>query len=230
MSRERAADVNLMGVQPAWSQVTVEHTAGGFRMILPAVGPVRRRKETPWLPAQSLFWVSVSFCVITALLTLFFLALPQLAAQNTVGGKPVTYAPEDLVVPWPVWAGLVGFWGIALVGIFAGLNLCSRHGVIEIRNTVLCIDQVGLFGYRRREWSRDQIAAIQTGPTGLTIGGGTGTVGVAIPGGIRVAELHLYLKNGARVRLLAGRSEEELAWIAVQLRQALKVGTVEGVA
>jgi hypothetical protein len=67
--------------------------------------------------------------------------------------------------------------------------------------------------------------AVQTGPTGLTIGGGTSATGVTIPGGTRVPELHLYTKGGERIRLFAGRSEEELDWIAGELHQALQVGT-----
>src|SRR5262249_57827053 len=130
----------------------------------------------------SLFWVGVCFCVIAALLTVFFLALPQLATHNTLGGKPVVYAPDDLVVPWPVWAGLAGLWGIVLVGIIAGLNLCRRYGVVEVADGVLRVEQASLFGCRRMEWPREQIAAIQTGPTGLTIGGGTRATGVTVPG------------------------------------------------
>jgi hypothetical protein len=40
LAGKRAANVNRAGVQPAWSQVTVEHTADRFSLILPAVTAV----------------------------------------------------------------------------------------------------------------------------------------------------------------------------------------------
>jgi hypothetical protein len=225
MTRKRAALVRQTGVKPAWSQVTLESTAHGFRVILPAVGLGRRRKEVPWLPAQSLFWVGGILCFFAVLLTVFFLALPQLVTHNTVGGELVIHAPNDLVVPWPVWAGLVGLWGIVLASMLAGFNLCRCHGIVEVADGFLRVEQANLFGRRQRQWPCEEIVAVQTGPTGLTIGGGTSATGVTIPGGTRVPELHLYAKDGKRMRLFAGRSEEELDWIARELRQALQLGT-----
>jgi hypothetical protein len=224
MTTKRASRVNRTGVPRAWSQVTRENTAQGFRLTLPAIGLGRRRKEAPWLPAQSLFWVGGVLCFFVALLTVFFLALPQLVAQNTAGGKPVTLTPNDLVVPWPIWAGLAGFWGTAATGLLWGLNLCRRYGIVEVTDGVLRVEQSSLFGRRQWQWPCEEIAAVQTGPTGLTIGGGTSARGITT-GGTRVPELHLCMKDGGRIRMFAGRSEAELAWIARELRQALQVGT-----
>jgi hypothetical protein len=129
------------------------------------------------------------------------------------------------VVPWPVWAGLAGLWGIVLASMLAGLNLCRCHGIVEVAEGFLRVEQANLFGRRQRQWPCEEIVAVQTGPTGLTNGGGTSATGVTIPGGTRVPELHLYTKDGERIRLFAGRSEEELDWIARELRQVLQVGT-----
>jgi hypothetical protein len=214
-------------MQPAWSQATVERTAQRFRLTLPAVGLGRRGNKAPWVPAQSWFWVGAVLCLFAALLTVFFLAIPHLVTHNTAGGKPAVQALNDLVVPWPVWAGLAGFWGIVIAGTLWGLNLCRRHGVVEVSNGVLGVEQTSLFGRRQWHWPCVQIAAVQTGPTGLTIGGGTSTTGAATPGGMRVPELHLYIEDGGRIGLFAGRSEAELDWVAGQLRQALQVGTNE---
>lgn len=224
MNTKRVGPRNRTPVQPAWSLVTINHAAECFRLMLPAVGLGRHRKEVPWVPAQSLFWVGGILCVVAAFLTLFFLALPQVANHNTAGGKPVAYGPNELVVPWPIWAGLAGFWGVCVVGILGSLNLCRCHGIIEVTDDVLRVRQSSLFGCRQREWPRDQVAAVQTGPSGLTIGARTQATHHTIPGGIGVAELHLYLKDGRRVRLFAGRSADELDWIAMELRQTLQIG------
>jgi hypothetical protein len=132
--------MNRACVQPDWSQVTLERTAQRFRLILPAVGLGRHRKEAPWLPAQSLFWVGAVLCFFVVLLTVFFFALPQLVAHNAADGKPVMHAPNDLVVPWPVWVGLAGFWGIVVAGILGGLNLCRRRGVVDVTDGVLQVE------------------------------------------------------------------------------------------
>jgi hypothetical protein len=224
MNRRRFGPLNRTRVQPAWSLVTIDHTAQCFRLTLPAVGLGRHRKEVPWVPAQSLFWVGGILCFVAAILTVFFLALPHLATHNAAGGKPVVYGPNELVVPWPVWAGLAGFWGVCVAGILGSLNLCRCHGIVEVTDGVLRVRQSSLFGCRQQEWPHDQVAAVQTGPSGFTVGGGTHANYHTVPGGIPVAELHLYLKDGRRVRLFAGRSADELDWIAMELRQALQIG------
>ena len=111
------------------------------------------------------------------------------------------------------------FAACVVAGILGGLNLCRRRGVVEVTDGVLQVEQTSLFGRRQWQWPCDEIAAVQTGPTGLTIGGGTGDTGVTTLGGTRVPELHLYVKDGKRIGLFAGRSEAELEWIAATSKE-----------
>jgi hypothetical protein len=100
-----------------------------------------------------------------------------------------------------------------------------RQGSFEITDQLLRVEQVSLLRRRRGEWPRERIVAVQTGPSGFTLGGGTRSTGVAVRGGMRIAELQVHLTDGNRIRLFTGRCEAELDWIAGQLRQALHVGT-----
>jgi hypothetical protein len=221
MAKQPTTHLQRIAAQPVWSQVTLQEAGRDVRLILPAVGIWRRRKDAPWVPAQSLFWVGTILCVFVALITIFIV----LAAKNTAGERWVGNATKDLIIPWPIWAGLVGFWCMSLATILGGLNLCRRQGILEVTDHVLRGEQGGLFGRRQWEWPREQIAAAQTGPTGITFGGGTRAASVPSSGGVRMAELHLYLQDGSRIRLFAGRAENELNWIAGQLRRALQVDT-----
>ncbi len=221
MTRQSATYLQGMGARPVWSDVTLEEADRGVHLALPAVGCWRRQKVVPWVPAQSLLWVGALLCLFVALMTgIFFMA-----AQHPSGRKPVGDARKDLDVTWPIWAGLGGFWLMGLATLLGGLNLCRRQGILEVTDHVLRAEQTSLFGRRQWAWPREQIAAVQTGPTGITIGGETRPAGVRSAEGIAMAELHLYLQDGSRVRLFAGRSPKELDWIAGQLRAALQVGT-----
>jgi hypothetical protein len=63
---------------------------------------------------------------------------------------------------------------------------------------------------------REDIADIRAGPSGREVNDRP------------VLELQVHPRKGKKVGLLAGRNEEELRWMAAQLRRALELSTATG--
>ena len=155
-----------------------------------------------------------------AILTAAFIVLPRLG--STEGG--VYTPPSNEPLPAVMFIGLGGFWLASLGTVLSGLNMGLRRGVVEVIGDVLRIQQITPFSNRVVELPRGRIAAVQRGPTGLSIGctRGTGRSGAR---GHGVDELHVYTDDGARLRFFAGRQSGELELVAAHLREALAVGT-----
>ncbi len=67
-----------------------------------------------------------------------------------------------------------------------------RSDVIEVAGDSLLVREKGLFGSRMRQWKREELKAIQSGPSGISVGSTrkTGRSGVA---GFSIEQLHVYL-------------------------------------
>ena len=90
---------------------------------------------------------------------------------------------------------------------------------MRVNGTGLHVAQAGLFGAKRWDWPREEIADIRAGPSGMEVNNRP------------VLELQVHPRSGKKAGFLAGRDEAELRWMATRLRRALRVsapGNMEG--
>ena len=111
--------------------------------------------------------------------------------------------------PWPMLVFAMVFWAIGL-GLLAGaVNMGRRRALLVVDAAGLRVAQAGLFSAKRWEWRREVIADLRAGPSGTSVNDRP------------VLELQVHPRAGKKVGLLAGREDEELRWMATQLRRAL---------
>lgn len=105
---------------------------------------------------------------------------------------------------------IVVFWAVGTGMFLAAVNMGRRRAVLGVvgRRSLLVL-QTGIFGAKRHEWDRDQIADIRAGPSGMTMND------------VPVIELQIVPTTGKKFGLLAGRDKDELYWLAQVLRRAL---------
>ena len=73
--------------------------------------------------------------------------------------------------------------------------------------------QSGPFGTKQRDWAAEQIAKLFAGPSGMEVNEAP------------VLELQIVGSDSKKFGLLAGRSDDELKWMAAELRAALSLET-----
>jgi hypothetical protein len=111
-------------------------------------------------------------------------------------------------------SGFVGFipFGLIGVGLIAfAQNLARRRTTFLVEGGRLKATQSGPFGTREREWQRNEIAAIRADASGMEVNERP------------VIDLQVHPIIGKKVGYLASRDENELRWIATELRRALNV-------
>jgi len=112
---------------------------------------------------------------------------------------------------WMFVAFIVAFWAIGVGLVIGSVNMGRRSAVLAAEGGRLVTETRNLFGTKRRTWERSDIAAIRAGPSGMEVNNRP------------VIELQIHPRIGKKVGLLAGRDENELRWMATQLRRALNL-------
>jgi len=119
------------------------------------------------------------------------------------------------VIWWAVVAAITGWLALFIIGVAGVLALAARLGrrraTIQATSDRLRIAYVGFFRSHTMEWSRDGLAAICVGPSGVEVNHKP------------VMELQIHPLAGRKFGFLADRDVAELQWIAAVLRQALGV-------
>jgi hypothetical protein len=104
------------------------------------------------------------------------------------------------------------FWLVGIGVMIAAVDMGKRTLKFTIAGTQLSIVNRGLFGPKQWELSRDEIAAIRADANGIEVDDQP------------VTELQIHPHIGKKIGLLAGRDEQEIRWLATELRQALQIG------
>ena len=106
------------------------------------------------------------------------------------------------------------FWGIGIGTLLIAINLGRRRVILDVvgvpGNATLLVARQDLRGIRQDEWPSRDIADIRVADSGTEVNDRPLRQ-------IRI-ELHTHKKP---VKLLTGRPDEELAWIATTLRRGL---------
>ena len=101
------------------------------------------------------------------------------------------------------------FWcvGVGIIGV--AVHMTIHRAEIAVAGDRLLVIRTGLFGTKRNEWARDELAAIRAGASGSKLNNDS------------FMQLQIVPKTDKQVALLTGRDERELAWLATLLRRAL---------
>jgi hypothetical protein len=183
----KGEDDDDMPEQPAGSLIRVEEHTAGVKLIVPPAGL--------WRGSKGLFFFALMWCGFMVVFT-------------TVMVLPGTKKGGSI---WLFILFLLGFWAIGLGMMAAAINLGRRTATMAAEGGRLRVETRGLFGAKRQEWSRGEMAAIRADSSGMAVNDRP------------VIELQIHPVAGKKVGLLAGRDENELRWMATRLRQALNV-------
>jgi hypothetical protein len=222
----------LIGYPRDWVEAMAEELSGSMQQVgtkveINEVEPLTRNAETPTeelvsKPASSLVQLETrvnglvleippaglrkggkglfSFAIIWCLfMTVFTCAMCFGKDHN--GQRP----------PWGAWLFIAGFWGIGLTMLASAINMGRRRAVLTVESGGLRVDQHGLFGANSREWQRGQISAVRVDRSGMEVNH------------VPLMQLQIHPVGGKKFGLLTGRPEDELRWIASELRRALSV-------
>jgi len=146
--------------------------------------------------SKGLFGFGIVWCLIVAAITL---AIGSANAKN-VRGNPVVG-----------WTLMGVFWLVGLGLLTGAINMARRRAMLLVENGQLQVAQIGIFGAKKWDWNRENIGAIRANASGMEINN------------VPVIELQIQPVNGKKVGFFAGRDPQELAWMASELRRALKV-------
>ncbi len=149
-----------------------------------------------WKGSKGLFFFSLLWCAFMALFTGLSFSL----SSRSSGSLPV---PFLIFIP--------GFWLIGFALLAGAVNQGRRRAELTADSATLRIESHGIFGSKQREWRRDELAAIRADASGMTVNDRP------------VINLQIHPTIGKRAGFFAGRNEDELRWIAWQLRRVLKV-------
>jgi hypothetical protein len=103
------------------------------------------------------------------------------------------------------------FWLVGLSLMTLAINIARKRAVLNVESGGLALMQKSLFGTKHHEWRRGEIGAIRADTSGMEVNDKP------------IIELQIHPVTGKKVGLLAGRDEQELRWIATELRKVLQV-------
>ena len=86
-----------------------------------------------------------------------------------------------------------------------------RRATLSVESGALRVTQTTLFGTKQREWRLREIAAIRADASGMAVNN------------VPIIELQIHPRVGKKAGFFAGRDEQELRWLATELRHALNV-------
>lgn len=105
------------------------------------------------------------------------------------------------------------FMSVGVVMFFIALRMGRRRAVIDVAGEDLVITRQSIGEPKTQSWHRDEIARVAAGPSGMEVNNRP------------VLELQIHPRTGKKVGLFRERPDEELAWIAAEIRAALGVGS-----
>ena len=114
-------------------------------------------------------------------------------------------------IAWAAPAFMSLFWLVGIGMLLGAINMGRRRAAIAVTGGTLLVIQTGLLGSRQRDWEPGDVEAVRAGPSGMTVNDEP------------VLELQIFDGGASKFGLLAGRSDEELEWLASELRVALNV-------
>lgn len=188
-----AASVDARTDPPAGSQIAIERFADGLTIQIPPGGL--------WRGTKGLFFFAVIW-------NGFLLFLTPCLVGAVLGNEGQKNADQAV---WILPLILSIFWLVGIGILVGSINMAYRKAAIAVTGGTLMVIQTGIFGSKQRDWESGDVGAIRAGPSGMTVNDKP------------VLELQILDGGGSKFGLLAGRSDEELGWLARELAAALAV-------
>lgn len=186
--------------QPASSKAVLRPQADGLTLRIPPAG---LRKGSKGLFTFGLMWTG--FMVV-------FTTFAALILTGVIEGESNIDSTGELI---GAIAFVCLFWAIGLGMLIGAINAGRREAVIDLIGGngpgTLLVTTKSLFGTKQREWSADQLSHIRVGESGIEVND------------VPVMELQVHPKEDKKVGLLRQLDDDELEWIAANLRVALGV-------
>ncbi len=161
------------------------------------------------VPPAGVWKGSAGLMVFAILWNGFMVVFTSLVVASMFGGAGK--GPEGFWERIGFGCFLALFWAVGIGILFSALHMGRREAAIAVTGGSLMVLQTGLFRSKSREWQPGEIAAIRSGPSGMEVND------------VPVMELQIMPKDGKKFGLMGGYNEQELAWVATLLRQALDV-------
>lgn len=179
--------------QPANSRIELERHSNGVTVTVPAPGVMRSN--------CGLLVFGVIFGVVgTALLIAFI-------NQQINPPPPRPRGKGD----GPTWLGIV-FLGVGVGAVLGAIHFGRKRAVLAVVGDQLLTFETGPLGSRRRSFIRAELLDIACGESNVK------------SNNKQLPQLQIIVVGGrAPVRMLTGRDETELMWLATVLRQSLGI-------
>jgi len=182
------------GAPPIGSKVLVERHGSDVTITVPPVGV--------WRPGGTANFLFVSLMGLL-LSTVFTVGFAACWLADVKGAREM----------WQVFFILPIFWLASGGFLLWTINVGRRRAALAVVGDSLMVIQTGLFGSKKREWNRDQLEDVRTGPSSMVIPDAHGYV----------MELQIHAWEGLKFGLLAGHAEADLTWMASELCRALRL-------
>ncbi len=112
---------------------------------------------------------------------------------------------------WVFWIVVPVFWIVGIVMAVAAVNAGRRKAILDVVGDTLLITRQSIFKTQQHELTRDNIEWIRRAPSGTEVND------------VPILNLQVKPKSGKKISLLSQLADDELAWIASELRQALRL-------
>jgi hypothetical protein len=117
--------------------------------------------------------------------------------------------PDNSIWIPPAFMSIFLLVGIGM--LLGSINMGRRRAALAVTGGTLMVIQTGLFGSKQRNWQAGDVKAIGVHSSGMKVNDKP------------VLELQISDKHAKKFGLLAGRGNDELWWLAQELRNALGV-------
>lgn len=186
--------------QPTGSRSVLEVQDAGLTLRIPPAGLIKGSK--------GLFVFSLLWCGFMAVFT-------TLAVLAVTGVFEAESDIDSVGEALGAAAFVAVFWAVGIGMMIGAINAGRRQAVIDIVGTgehaTLLITRQSLFGTKQHEWPVGQLDRIRVGPSGMEVNNRP------------VMELQIHPTQGKKVGILRQLEDDQLRWIASNLRVALGV-------
>ena len=190
---DETGDAQSAIIQPEDSPILVSQREDGLTLTVPPVGVFKNK--------AGLFSFGIIWCSFMAVFT-----------GMTLWDEGVSTGDID-----GFWEGamfvcfILLFWTIGIGMLVAGWNMGRRQSVIDVVGDTLLFTQIAPLGQKQYEWRASEIESIVYGPSGIA------------SNDVPIMCLLVTPKEGKKRKLLTGRPNDELRWLASTLCHALKL-------
>lgn len=114
-------------------------------------------------------------------------------------------------VPLIMLAFISIFWIVGIAVLLLGISIMRRKAVIDVVHDTLLVTQQGLLNRTQHEWRAEDLLDVRVDHSGTTINDRP------------IQNLQFVPREGSIIGLGTGRDEEELHWMAAEIRTALRL-------